>query len=282
MNRSGHGRIPIRLVKLTVSGVVFSLDHLIHFAERYSHRPARGKCIVLYYHIVRGEERDRFGRQMDMVRKWGRPVSLHARPRPGEGERLLGVTFDDGFSCLIRNAIPELAKRDIPAVVFVPAGCIGQPPGWIKDATSPEYHETVLSPAELKELSGNSLVTIGSHCMSHTNLLTVDEKDAIEEITASKRELENLLGKKVKAISFPHGACNARHVEIAYEAGYEQVYSISPEFAFRTEKERVTGRVRVDPCDWPLEFRLKIAGAYRWMPAAYSLKRKLRRFLGVG
>jgi peptidoglycan/xylan/chitin deacetylase (PgdA/CDA1 family) len=274
--------VPIRLVKLAVSGVVFSLDGLIRFAERFSRRPARGRCIVLYYHVVRGEERDRFGRQMDMVRKWGRPVSLHARPRPGEGERLLGVTFDDGFSCLIRNALPEVVKRNIPLAVFVPAGCLGQPPGWVKDAASPEFREQVMSLAELKELGRNVLVTIGSHGMSHANLLTLDGRHAAEEITASKRELENLLGKEVKAISFPHGAYDPRHVEIAYEAGYEQVYSISPGFAFRAQEERVTGRVRVDPWDWPLEFRLKISGAYRWLPAAYSLKRKLRRFPGVG
>jgi peptidoglycan/xylan/chitin deacetylase (PgdA/CDA1 family) len=274
--------IPIRLVKLAVSGVVFSLDGLIRFAERFSRRPARGSCIVLYYHVVRGEERDRFGRQMDMVRKWGRPVSLHARPRPGDGERLLAVTFDDGFSCLIRNVLPELMKRNIPVAVFVPAGCMGQSPGWAKDAASPEFRERVMAPTELKELSRNGLVTIGSHGMSHANLLTLDGGRAAEEIAASKRELENLLGMEIKAISFPYGAYDPRHVEIAYEAGYEQVYSISPGFAFRAREERVTGRVRADPWDWPLEFRLKISGAYRWLPAAYSLKRIFRRFPGVG
>ncbi len=35
------------------------------------------------------------------------------------------------------------------------------------------------------------------------------------------------------------------------------------------------GRVRVDPTDWPLEFHLKLMGAYRWLPMAIALKRRL-------
>jgi len=35
------------------------------------------------------------------------------------------------------------------------------------------------------------------------------------------------------------------------------------------------GRVRVDPTDSPIEFRLKLLGAYRWLPLAFSWKRRL-------
>jgi hypothetical protein len=32
----------------------------------------------------------------------------------------------------------------------------------------------------------------------------------------------------------------------------------------------------VTPNDWDIEFRLKVKGAYRWLPIAYELKRNLR------
>ena len=40
-------------------------------------------------------------------------------------------------------------------------------------------------------------------------------------------------------------------------------------------KEFVTGRIAVNPTDWELEFRLKILGAYQWLPRVIAYKRKL-------
>jgi hypothetical protein len=48
-----------------------------------------------------------------------------------------------------------------------------------------------------------------------------------------------------------------------------------PVLAFLEPKEFVTGRVGVSPTDWPMEFRLKLAGAYRWLPYAFAWKRRI-------
>jgi hypothetical protein len=53
--------------------------------------------------------------------------------------------------------------------------------------------------------------------------------------------------------------------------------------AFRKEEEFLSGRVKAEPTDWPLEFRLKLLGAYRWLP--YAIKWKfmiLSRFARAG
>jgi hypothetical protein len=39
--------------------------------------------------------------------------------------------------------------------------------------------------------------------------------------------------------------------------------------------EFVTGRIDVQPTDWQIEFRLKVLGAYRWLPHAFAVKRAL-------
>jgi hypothetical protein len=41
------------------------------------------------------------------------------------------------------------------------------------------------------------------------------------------------------------------------------------------DASHVVGRIEVSPTDWPLEFRLKIRGAYQWLPLAMSAKRKV-------
>jgi hypothetical protein len=81
----------------------------------------------------------------------------------------------------------------------------------------------------------------------------------------SKAGLEAMLGRPVTLFSFPHGACNERLVEMARGAGYERVFTITPQPALAMDQGFIFGRVAVNPEDWALEFRLKVLGAYRWM-----------------
>ena len=105
--------------------------------------------------------------------------------------------------------------------------------------------------------------------------MDLDEEESHREIRESRNRLEAILGKEVRTLSFPHGAFDIRHVSMAREAGYERLFSISPKFYRETDV--VKGRVKVEPSDWPMEFRLKLAGAYRWFHRISTLK---RRWLG--
>src|SRR5260370_1063708 len=60
-------------------------------------------------------------------------------------------------------------------------------------------------------------------------------------------------------------------------AGYERVFSMMPVLALSNPREFVTGRVGVEPTDWPLEFWLKASGSYRWLTYAFRAKRALFR-----
>jgi peptidoglycan/xylan/chitin deacetylase (PgdA/CDA1 family) len=103
----------------------------------------------------------------------------------------------------------------------------------------------------------------------------VDEERAWREIHESRARLEGLLDREVKLFSFPYGAFNERLVGLCREAGYERVFTTLPYSALSEPDEFVTGRVWAEPTDWPLEFRLKLLGAYAWLPKAFSLKRRL-------
>ena len=122
-----------------------------------------------------------------------------------------------------------------------------------------------MTPEELKWVAAEPLVTIGSHTVSHSNLLQVSTLEATRELAASKSELENLLGRSVEWFSFPHGAHSASLVGLAREAGYRRVFNIEPTRVDPLQPGYVNGRVAADPDDWRLEFFLKIHGAYRWL-----------------
>ena len=129
-----------------------------------------------------------------------------------------------------------------------------------------------MSLEQIRSLPEN-LITIGSHTMTHPFLPSINLDEAKREIALSLVTLEAQLHRRIVLFSFPYGGFNQKLVEICHEAGYRRVFSTLPYFAFKEPNEFVIGRVRVDPTDWPLEFRLKLAGAYRWLPWAFELKR---------
>jgi peptidoglycan/xylan/chitin deacetylase (PgdA/CDA1 family) len=220
--------------------------------------------VVLYYHAVNADERARFAAQMDILTRVVVAVRAEAEGSLDAGRRYAAVTFDDGFVSVIENALPELEAREIPATLFVPTGCWGQKPCWVQSPEARAHRQTVVSVEEVRRLGINPWVTIGSHSVTHSAFVLLDEAQARREFEHSKVELERILGREVALFSFPHGRCNARLIELARSVGYKRVFTISPSWAFRTGSEFVVGRVAVEPSDWPIEFHLKLLGAYRW------------------
>lgn len=233
-------------------------------------------CVVLYYHAINSEQRELFCRQLETLLSLAKPIETNHKLPLSSGDYFVAITFDDAFTCILDNAVPELFKRHIPFTIFVPTGFIGKNPGWINKKNSPQYN--VLNENQLIELNKADNVIIGSHCISHRNLTLLGNEEARMEIRQSKTCLESILGQKITLLSFPHGAYNQQHITMAQEAGYERVFSILPSLAFSRSDEYVTGRVRVDPDDWMLEFRLKICGAYRWLPLAFAVKKALLKY----
>jgi peptidoglycan/xylan/chitin deacetylase (PgdA/CDA1 family) len=190
------------------------------------------------------------------------------------------VTFDDGFASLMENALPELVRFKVPAVIFVTTGCLGLRQRWINDIKHKDYKEHLLTVDQLQKLNNNVLITIGSHCVTHASLLKLSNEDAQKEIIDSKKYLESVLQQHtIEYLSFPYGAFTDEHVAMAKSGGYKKVFSTLPNRVLEGRDEYVIGRVRVSPMDWPVEFRLKLHGAYRWLPAAITAKKKMRTIL---
>jgi peptidoglycan/xylan/chitin deacetylase (PgdA/CDA1 family) len=225
--------------------------------------------MVLYYHSVPPSQRELFAKQLDVVRRHARTIDVTSPVNLQAGGIYAGITFDDAFENYVQQALPELSKRNMPSTMFVISGALGK-------AFGPAGHsEKVMSAEQLCALPGK-LVSIGSHTVSHPFLPELGAAAARQELVESKAALEKLLGREVPTFSFPFGGFSAELVEWCREAGYRRIFTTLPAFAFEDANEFVVGRIRVDPSDWPIEFRLKLAGAYNWLPRAFALKRRLR------
>lgn len=256
-----------RIVRLSISLGVFCYSYARDAIRRLSGRRFRPTCVVLYYHSVPVEQRDRFARQMDTLVRLAKAIPADRMTPLPVCERCVAVTFDDAFESVLYNAVPELEKRKIPATIFVIAGLMGQAPGW------EGYPERTMTLKQLEQLPAD-LVTIGSHTLTHPDLPALSEQDARTELFESRLKLEKLLHREIKLFSFPFGAFQGEMIVWCQEAGYERVFTTLPHLALTDPAEFVSGRVSVEPTDWPLEFYLKLCGAYSWLPWAFSMKQR--------
>jgi len=231
------------------------------------------KCVVLYYHSVEKGQIERFAHQLDIISKNAQIIPTDKSSPLEKGKCYVAITFDDGFVDVIENALPELSKRGIPATIFVPTGYLGREADWFRK--NRKKSKKVMDAEQMRYITKNELISIGSHCISHSSLLSMTEDEAKDEIIRSKQQLEEILGKSVISLSYPHGEFANCHVELAREAGYKRAFSIEPTLMRLTSDKFVVGRVSADSDDWDLEFYLKIIGAYHWMLFASSLKHQV-------
>lgn len=263
-----------RLLKLSISILFYIIYKIVVTIYSALKKKFPGTMVIITYHSVKAEQIHKFKKQMDELLKLGRAVSTDVFPLIYDNEHHISVTFDDGFQSVLHNALPVLRDRKIPATIFVTTGSLGKKPGWINDPENPNADEILLTEEQVQELP-EDMITIGSHTVSHILLTEVDENTVLREITESKKKLEELLHKKITLISVPYGTFNRKFTDLFKEAGYQRVFLNIPTFPTTKNNLYVMGRMAVSLDDWQIEYRLKLLGAYQWLPFAISLKKKL-------
>jgi peptidoglycan/xylan/chitin deacetylase (PgdA/CDA1 family) len=129
----------------------------------------------------------------------------------------IAITFDDGFRDVFEHALPVLRAVKFTAIQFLVADFIGKPSEW--QAPSGEIPGQLMDREEVKEwlAAGNQ---IGSHTLRHPFLTKIPLADAKEEITASKKKLEDWFGVPIEHFCYPFGDWNAEIRNTVEAAGY--------------------------------------------------------------
>ncbi len=127
--------------------------------------------------------------------------------------RNLVITFDDGYESVYKIAFPILKEFALTATVFVISGFIGR--------------QDYLNKRQILEMADHG-IDIQSHSATHPCLLDVTEKGIIEELSISKKAIEEILGKPVRGFAIPGGLYNRRICELAQDCGYDVVYTSDP------------------------------------------------------
>jgi peptidoglycan/xylan/chitin deacetylase (PgdA/CDA1 family) len=131
-----------------IFAIKYAIAHVLYYTGLLTLWQAvvlRRKAVVLMYHRVLTDDerqrsgshpgiivgRDTFERQMSILKRRFVVLTLEEFHRrlaakiPFQSSSCL-ITFDDGWHDTFTNALPVLAQRSLPAVVFLPVNFIGQ------------------------------------------------------------------------------------------------------------------------------------------------------------
>jgi peptidoglycan/xylan/chitin deacetylase (PgdA/CDA1 family) len=132
--------------------------------------------------------------------------------------RQVSLTFDDGYVNVLRHGVEPLRQNGFKAIQFLVADLLGKCNEW--DVPLGEAAEPMMDAAQVREwlAAGHD---IGSHTLSHPYLTRLSRREAAEEISASRKKLEDLFGRRIQHFCYPYGDWNEEIRDLVQAAGYE-------------------------------------------------------------
>lgn len=182
-------------------------------------------------------------------------------------KKTLVITFDDGYRDNHMYAFPILKKLNVPAVVFLTAQYIGTTqffPWEQKElpGISLTNEDLPLTWKEVKELV-NAGWEMGSHSLTHPDLIFMDDAGIHHELKRSKELIEQNLGIPITSFCGPRGYIDERVITSTEAAGY-QIGVVNPPWGGIPETRFSLKRVGVYQHDTLLKLRLKISPVFQW------------------
>ena len=296
-------------------GVELSLVHA--GGARLARRLRPVDTVVLAYHDITPDQQASFGerslhlpveqfrRQLDWLQETHHIVPLEqvADLRASDGRARAIITFDDAYRGAVTQGVAEVARRGLPATVFVNPGLIDGRQFWwdmladpasgelaaelrrqaldecggredeirrrwpVDGSGSPSRVPAHAGPARLGDLrSAVRLpgVSLASHTWSHPDLTQLTEERVASELSDSLAWLRKRFEQVIPWLSYPYGRSSPSVRRAVAAAGYQG--------AVLVEGGVVRDRRKVDPYAVP---RVNV-------PAGVSLEGFMLRVAGLG
>ena len=184
---------------------------------------AGARPVVLMYHATpsRGKGHRwalplrRFLGHLDLLSAEGwRTATVSDLASGRVGQHTIIITFDDGYADNLR-ACEALAKRNMCATWFLVSDRLGRRADWRGGDGG-----LLMDEQEVRELHAAGM-EIGSHTRNHRALDEIQATELlVDEVTGSRRALEDMLGQSVDSFAYPYGRLNEAAVKAVRAAGY--------------------------------------------------------------
>lgn len=279
----------------------FRLDRLITLylmapAGKLRSEPHASISVLMYHSISDQQESGKrayyrtnthprvFAEQMEYLHESGYSTAdvsdaLVQVNNPGsKSQKRVVITFDDGYADFYRSAFPILDRHRFQAIVYLPTAHITDTRGRFKG-------KECLTWDEVRELSRHG-IQFGSHTVTHPQLRELSPAAVNEEITASKKTIEDKLGCAVESFAYPYAfpqtdsAFRQMLRDSLARAGYQNGVCTIVGRANRNSDPFFLERLPVNSADDTALLEAKLAGAYDWIGTAQSMTKTIQSQLG--
>ena len=231
--------------------------------------------VVAYHNIVpRGEapvgERslhlgeERFGDQLDYLGEFFDVIPLESLfNKPRGGRPRVSITFDDAYLGATTVGLSQLARRKLPATIFVAPGILGRQSMWWDEFADPATGELssafraealsvfagdndrIRSAAASRGLQRRAMpewattstedeiaairregVSLGAHSWSHPNLSALPALELARELSEPKAWLARVAPGSVPLLAYPYGLSSPAVEEAARMDGYTAAFRV--------------------------------------------------------
>ena len=198
---------------------------------------------------------------------------------------LVALTFDDGFSNVVRHALPVLRRHGVSATLFPVTAHVGsdEPMGFDRWAVANQarverdaWRAVTWSELETWVAAGMEL---GAHSHRHLNGRDCGTDELYAEARRSREALTSRFGSEAgRSYAYPYGSTRLGHVPFAYReaaraAGFEQAVTTDLGLVDAAADPYALPRLEAHPLDSPAVLRAKARGAL----APYTILDRLRR-----
>jgi peptidoglycan/xylan/chitin deacetylase (PgdA/CDA1 family) len=168
-------------------------------------------------------------------------------------DRVIVLTFDDGYADQYRFALPLLRAYGDHATFYVVTGTLGRP-----------GH---LTWSELQAMSAAGM-DIAAHGVGHADLTAMTPQQQLYQVGTSVRTLSERLDEPVESYAYPSGRFNRSTLAVVRASGLALAVTTDPSYVIPPMDRYELTRVRV-MSEWNLgRFALALDRAHRYARSA--------------
>jgi peptidoglycan/xylan/chitin deacetylase (PgdA/CDA1 family) len=161
---------------------------------------------------------------------------------PGDAlpERLVLVTFDDGFADFATAAAPALVDAGVAATLYMSTAYMGGLSSWL----GPDGEQPMLAWDALAQVAAAG-IEVGAHAHHHWPLDELDDSAAEMEIGVSKKLLDRHLPTPARSFAYPHGYHTRKIKEMVRRAGFHNACAVKEALSGPGDDEFALARIMI-------------------------------------